>query len=955
MEAATTGAVVRLAARRKAPARLRHELAERSEALDQVEAALDRALKGSGACVLIEGPAGVGKSAVLDASRELARWRAMRDLSARGDDLERGFSFGAVLQLFGSPLAAGDAEREALLAGAAGHARALFGGDGLTAAPEDLFPLLHGLHWLSANLADRASLLLALDDLHWFDEPSVRFALYLLQRLDELPIAVVATARSGEGGANERLIRRLAGHAATAAVELDPLSRRGVAQVVRRDRPGASDTLCDACAAATGGNPFHLGELLRRIESDDMPPADVARIGAESVGRAIAARLAALPDPALALAAVVATLGDGVPLPIAAELASLPVDVAIEAVDALVHAAVLAPDAAPRFTHPLVRATVLDGLSAGRRGWLHARAARVLDAHDADAERIAAHLLHDVATLDPWGAAVLERAARLARARGAFDAAVTYLAAAVTVPRPPAERARVLADLALVEARSGSDSAAARAREALTMIEEPAERAAAALRLGDGLLEGGHAHEAAELMRSVLDSGPCDATEIPQLRAAVTAVSALETLAGRPADLEPIVARALAGEASPAERLVLAHGALSRSLAGKELAKVRRFGRAVLAAAPPETPSTQAVTALSLVAIALMAADDLEPALGALTAGVEAARRRGSVVAFSALSHPRAHLLLWMGRLDEAVADAQSALDGGRYTFEPATPSGHAVLALAALERGALDEAREALELPGGEERWRSAFVFNDFLEARGRWRLGQGEPDLARTDFEEVGRRLTPLGTTHPYVVPWRSGLARAALALGDLPAAQRAAREDLDEARAFGAAGPLGLALRTAGLVAGGDRGIALLREAVDVLESSPSVLQRAHASADLGTALLAARHRVAAREPLRGALDLAHRCRATALESAVFERLRAAGARPRRAEASGRDALTPRELGITRLAAEGLTNREIGEALFITLKTVETHLAHAYAKLGISSRGQLADALNDRRSAL
>jgi DNA-binding CsgD family transcriptional regulator len=310
----------------------------------------------------------------------------------------------------------------------------------------------------------------------------------------------------------------------------------------------------------------------------------------------------------------------------------------------------------------------------------------------------------------------------------------------------------------------------------------------------------------------------------------------------------------------------------------------------------------------------------------------------------------RAHALHRRGRLEDAIADAQSALDAVRYGWGPELPAIHAVLALCLLERGELDAAEAALAVPGGEERWGSMFTWADLLEACGRLKLARGDAAGALDDLLACGGRLEPLNASHPGVVPWRSGAAEAALALGDAEQAAELAAADLELARGFGAAREIGLALRTAGVVAGGDRGIALLRESVGVLRGSEAELELAHALCALGGALLAEGHRLAAREALTEALDLAHRARADALEDTARERLVAAGARPRRASARGSDALTPRERRIAQMAAAGLGNREIAEALFITMKTVETHLGRAYRKLGVTGRAGLVDALRD-----
>jgi DNA-binding CsgD family transcriptional regulator len=172
------------------------------------------------------------------------------------------------------------------------------------------------------------------------------------------------------------------------------------------------------------------------------------------------------------------------------------------------------------------------------------------------------------------------------------------------------------------------------------------------------------------------------------------------------------------------------------------------------------------------------------------------------------------------------------------------------------------------------------------------------------------------------------------------------------LNEAHAWGTPRAIGMALRALGLVEGGDRGLELLDEAVRVLESSPARLEHARALADFGAALRRANRRTAARHPLRQALDLADACGARPLAERARHELRAAGARPRRPRISGVQALTASERRIATMAAEGLSNPEIAQALFITKKTVEAHLGNAYRKLDVRSRSRLTAALSDQR---
>jgi DNA-binding CsgD family transcriptional regulator len=184
--------------------------------------------------------------------------------------------------------------------------------------------------------------------------------------------------------------------------------------------------------------------------------------------------------------------------------------------------------------------------------------------------------------------------------------------------------------------------------------------------------------------------------------------------------------------------------------------------------------------------------------------------------------------------------------------------------------------------------------------------------------------------------------------LQLGEQDEARRLATEELDLARIWGAPRALGAALRASGLIEGGKRGLALLEEAVEVLRESPAKLEHAKARTELGAALRRANRRSRARDELRHAVELATLCGAVPLAKRAETELLATGARPRRVALSGVESLTPSERRVAELAAQGPTNREIAQALFITQRTVEVHLTSIYRKLAINSRSQLAAAL-------
>jgi DNA-binding CsgD family transcriptional regulator len=263
------------------------------------------------------------------------------------------------------------------------------------------------------------------------------------------------------------------------------------------------------------------------------------------------------------------------------------------------------------------------------------------------------------------------------------------------------------------------------------------------------------------------------------------------------------------------------------------------------------------------------------------------------------------------------------------------------------VSQGRLEAAEAVLAQHDAETE--EAFVPNAVLRlARGRLRVATGRVAEGLEDFIAVGAVLSDALVVSPCYLSWRSDAALAQLALGDRAAAGRLAEEELELARAFGAERALGVAKRAAGLVAGGERGELLLREAVESFERAGATVDRARALADLGAVLRRGNRRAEARDLLREALDAAHRAGATPVAEHAETELRATGARPRRVLLTGLDSLTASERRIAEHAAQGMTNREIAQTLFVTARTVEGHLTSVFRKLGLDSRDQLAAAL-------
>lgn len=337
---------------------------------------------------------------------------------------------------------------------------------------------------------------------------------------------------------------------------------------------------------------------------------------------------------------------------------------------------------------------------------------------------------------------------------------------------------------------------------------------------------------------------------------------------------------------------------------------------------------------------------------------LETARSRGNRLDAAIAYEGRAALRWAVGDVGGLLADTESCLELSEGRWDQATILTRVLRVTALLEQGEDAEAAAVLDVPEGLERrlpGTHAWVFLPY--GRAHIALAAGNWAGAAQQALTVGERLSAISASSPDYIAWRSLAARALNRGGDRERALALAEEELDLARANGAGRTIGNASATVGLLRGGEVGIRMLREAVDVLDGDGARLDAARARVDLGIALRHVRRAKQARRPLADALDAARRLGSVRLAETARSELRAAGGRPRRLALTGAESLTPGQRRVSDLAAGGMSNREIAEALFVTVRTVETHLTAAYGKLGISSREELPAALrgqqNDRGS--
>lgn len=910
-------------------------LVERDQAWKIAAQSIGRARGGQGSVLLFEGSAGIGKSGLIAAIRCLAGQSGTEVLSAGGRRRERQFPFGVVVQLMEARLDAADSK----------GARARLAD--LTSS-EPSFDHLHRLYRFCAQLAAVSPLTLVIDDADLADPASLRFVLYLTERLAELPVAIILAARPVAEGGPPELLSELARHPLTTRWRLEPLSEKGTARrLAKMWLLGTGSKSVQEIHRASGGNPFLIDRLAAALaENEGRPhPTAVRELAPAGIADWAMRHAAELDSRAPALLNAVAVLGQDCELRHVSALANLDPEDAVQVVDELRESGILAIGDSLRFGQPVVGLAIAAALPVGARGVAHLRAARLLAADDASPEWVAGHLLVAARTGSGWAVDALCVAAAVALGRGAPSDAVRYLRRALEEPPPRGNRAHVVLELGRAEAIAGEPQAAVRLRDAAEHLTGHAEHPSTAVATGRTLFALGRPQQALMVfergLENVTDGDPELAGRLRAGHATAVWVTELWNSGKR----EPVSAPV--GADTPGDRALLALHAMDATLRGAPCAEVRALAQRALGQGALLDDETSDGLSYYLATGALTYAEDLQTAEAALTAAVQDAQSRGSVLGFGTASNMRALAILMRGRLSDAALEAHHALAVERHGWRFGISGAHVVLATTLMERGELKAAWSHLDAGATAEEGGDPFRLS-LLVTRGRVRLLSGQPGEALEDFLACGALADQAGVTNPVVAAWRSNAGRALAAIGDSSEAERLIEDELTHASAFGAPGPIGRALRALASIREPDAALETLEAAVETLQGSQAALERAGALVDFGAALRRSGRRRRATGPLMEGLDLAQRCGADALAAHAGREMKLAGARPRRTALRGSDALTTRERQVASLAADGLSNRKIAETLVVTLKTVEWHLSHSYRKLGVHSRGELPESL-------
>ncbi|WP_439661774.1 LuxR C-terminal-related transcriptional regulator [Lentzea sp. HUAS TT2] len=847
------------------------------------------ALRGTSAAVCVEGHVGMGKTSVLAETVRMARELGFQVFGARCSASESGFRFGVVAQLF-------ESEADEILSVDADQAA------------------MHRLHRLVREVSAASPALIAVDDVEQADAPSLKFLSYLCRRLSGLPVVLVVTR--GLAVDVTPLLREVVG--AAERVRLTGLDQAGSARFLRAlFASGVTDEVVAEWRVATGGNPYLLG----------LRPRDLGERSGELV-----ARLAQAGPSVVALARSFAVLGEA-DLALAGAAAGLGPQEAVDASRALGGLGFAGV--------PMVLSTLAQSATALDRAAIHARAARFRHDDQASVDEVAAHLLEAAPIGEEWARDVLRACAR----KSTSDRAIACLRRLLREPLPDDLRGEVLVELSEAQSLVDPDAARASLHKAAAASMDVAAEGRMALLLAYDLAGRRLYRDAVAKVESVIARVSGVDPDLAQ-RLDLYALSLGLEESFFSGEVETRIARLVGSRMTSARNARFLNTLLAYRGAtiGANPGETRRRVQGAL----PLRVGRDLIDQFSFahMIVALIGIDEYELADRQCDEALRVTSERDLGLCGALVQGLRCHVARRLGSL--AVAEQLGLASLARLDSVGAGQDGNIVVSVAGLAGVWVDTGDTSSALRLVRERSLDGDLpeyshYNALLHQRGRLHMALGDPVSALRDHLLCGQRMERRGARNPSLQPWRSHAALAHMALGERDQASRLAFQELELARDWGLAVPIGVAARVAGVVASD---VVLLEEAVSTLRGTPARLELARALVDRGVVLRALGRRPEALAALRQGHDVAKGCGAIPLMSLAARELRAAGGRPARVPSGS--VLTAQEEHIVRRAVHGLTNRQIAAELFVTPRAVELHLTRAYRKLGISGRRDLAAAL-------
>jgi DNA-binding NarL/FixJ family response regulator len=962
--------------------RARGELVGRQDELRALEAALARPTGGASSWIALGGDPGVGKTRLLSELVVGAGRRGHLVLGGRGTELERGLPFGIWVDALDDHVGSLCSEEVARLAGR--HADELArvlpsvpAGDEARrdALQDERYRAHRAVRSLLERMAARRPLVVVLDDLHWADDASLELVAHLLRRPMQGPVLLAVAFRAGQlppwlagaldAGARDGLVTSIAVRPLSSA-QSDALLGEGLGAGVRA-----------RLYELTGGNPFYLEQLAGIAARDPgafMADDELASVP-ESVAAALRQQVAGLSDNARLLAWGAAVAGEPVDLQLAAATAGIDEQLALQAVDELLDARLLLPAGVPcryRFRHPIVRRAVYEAAGDAWRMQGHARASAALAARGGSMSARAHHVEQFAGVGDEHAVSVLVEAGRDALARAPAGAVRWFRAALRLLPEDQSgapRRLELLIPIAVALVAAGSlEQGLSALLDALALV--PAAAGAVRARLIGACarcenLLGRHDAAHARLLRALTELADQDSPDAAALHVELAADAIFDC--DFAAALEWAERGGMIARASGEPGLTAVAAALA-SFATYTLGRPQ----------PAELARVQAVTALDSIGDDVLAShldapyylgyaeyfcERYDDAIRHLQRGIDVSRASGQGQFLVPMTIGLAFALEVRGRLAEARLHADGAVEASRLAGNPQVRAWALVAdAWTAAMSGDHEQAIRA-----GEEALTSIAGLDESV-------LSRATRDTAMAAFIEAGDPERGLRCARSagapdfrHADPGRRSWLYAVLAQAEL------ARGRLSDAEAWLVRGErtvegLDLPLRTAAIMH--SRALLLLadgrphdaadtaRRAIGCAETVGAILQAARSRTLLGTALGQSGRREEAVELLRQAEAKLASCGAQRLRAEAARELRRLGRRPtarqrRSSGGEGLDALSGREREIANLVAQGHTNRMIAAQLFVSDKTIESHLTNVFSKLRVVSRAQVAERIGRTRS--
>jgi DNA-binding NarL/FixJ family response regulator len=569
---------------------------------------------------------------------------------------------------------------------------------------------------------------------------------------------------------------------------------------------------------------------------------------------------------------------------------------------------------------------------------------------------VVTHLLEAEPKGSAWVVTELIKAARLAIDREDISLAAQYMRRANAEPPQPDQQAKVLLIEAEIAGLRGDHATVKHLLEARCRGADPIEWAATGLKLVELLSTTSDRAAIIELVTSAKDEIVADPDLLVRLEL-VGSIFGPSRPMSRRADLR-LTTTAASNSLTEAQRLGVAYATVCAA-ADATRTKVEETVDVIVSTLTAELLASAAgPLAVSVItqAMGLLAAVGRHDMCDrALRIAKVAADERSDSHASAAFALGLAESLGAQGRLREADELISEALHRTKLTRGSLHDRAVIVRSQILTTRGEVKRAADLLSTLRFDEWLPDGIVGCTLgLEARGHLHLLDRNWEQALRDFTRSRAAAEDQRITNPTLTSWRSGTCVALAALDRRAEAVEISDEYVDLARRFGAPLQISEALRCAARLAPADVRIQLLREAHDLVAQSGAEIERCHLLTELGRAEREDGDPHGARRHLSHAADLAVRIGAAPLAATAGDELRAAGARPRRLRLSGADSLTPSELRATQLASQGCTNSAIASSLYVSVKTVESHLARAFRKLGVRSRTELTAALDQNLSS-